>query len=192
MHRLWKRIRMPLAIVFLLIITLAMARLFSGPEDTWIKNEHGEWIKHGNPSAPAPTQDYREPIAYKIIPVIFFVTFALPIFLIGKYKLQYRFNFDTATRDIKFLGYLSTALFLSGILIGFGLIIEIGLAENSTMSETVVQDFLFFISLEGLAGLCIVIGIQFFMLKRNCNDHYQIERSRREIIEILENLRSDR
>jgi len=192
MHRLWKRIRMPLAIVFLLIITLAMARLFSGPEDTWIKNEHGEWIKHGNPSAPPPAQDYREPIAYKIIPVIFFVTFALPIFLIGKYKLQNRFNFDTATRDIKFLGYLSTALFLSGILIGFGLIIEIGLAENSTMSETVVQDFLFFISLEGLAGLCIVIGIQFFMLKRNCNDHYQIERSRREIIEILENLRSDR
>jgi hypothetical protein len=37
-----------------LILFLILARLFSG-EDCWIKDKSGNWIKHGNPSGPAPT-----------------------------------------------------------------------------------------------------------------------------------------
>jgi len=192
MHRLWTRIRMPIAIVVLLIITLAMARLFSGPEDAWIKNENGEWIKHGYPSGPPPAQDYQEPITHIIVPLIFLVTFAVPLFFLRIHKPHNRLNFDTATRDIKLFGYLGTALFLFGVIVVMGLMLEIGLGGNSTISETNTTDFLFIISLLGFAGLCIVLGIQFYVLKRNCNDHYQIEKSRREIMEILETLRPDK
>ena len=75
MHRLWMRIRMPFVIVVLLVITLAMARLFSGPEDTWIKNDRGEWVKHGSPSEPPPPEDYREPVYHLVIPLVFLLTF---------------------------------------------------------------------------------------------------------------------
>ena len=45
--------------IFLIIILLiagifSLRFLFGGNEDTWIC-ENGQWIKHGNPSAPKPT-----------------------------------------------------------------------------------------------------------------------------------------
>ena len=43
-------------VIFILLFSLFFVRLFfSGDEDTWIKNEQGIWIKHGNPSY---TPDY--------------------------------------------------------------------------------------------------------------------------------------
>ena len=182
MRHLWTRIRMPLAIVVLLIITLAMARLFSGPEDTWIKNDSGEWIKHGYPSGPPPAEDYREPITHLVIPLTFLVAFVASLFFLRFHKLHNRLNYETATRDIKFLGYVSTALFLFGILTAAGLIIEIGLTDNGDLQ---LQEFLLIISIEGFAGLCIILGVLFFVLKRNCNDHYQLEKSHREMLEIF-------
>lgn len=187
MHRLWLRIRMPLAIVALLVITLAMARLFSGPEDTWIKNDQGEWIKHGCPSGPPPPEDYREPITHLVIPLTFLLAFAAPLFFLRFHKLHNRLNYETVSRDIKFFGYVSTALFLFGILVVAGLMIEIGLAENGDMGSQEFLNIFIVFSIEGFAGLCIVLGVLFYVLKRNLNDHYQLERSQRELIEILEN-----
>ena len=184
MHRLWMRIRMPFVIVVLLVITLAMARLFSGPEDTWIKNDRGEWVKHGFPSGSPPPEDYREPVYHLVIPLVFLVTFAVPLFFLGKHKPFNRLNFDTAARDIKFFGYLSTALFLFGILTIAGLSIEILLADNGDLQ---FQEFFVIFSIEGFAGLCILLGVVLFVLKRNCNDHYQLMKSHREITEIIEN-----
>ena len=58
MHRLWIRIRLPLAIIVIFMITFAMARLFSGPDDTWIKNDSGKWITHCYPTGPpSPVSD---------------------------------------------------------------------------------------------------------------------------------------
>lgn len=187
MRRIWMRIRLPLAVVAILIITLAMVRLFSGPEDTWIKNEHGEWVEHGHPAGPPPAQEYREPITHLLVPLGFLVSFAVPLFLLGIHKPHNRLTFDAATRDIKFFGYLSTALFLFGILVGAGVMFEIVLAFSG--SETVALHgwvLLFLFSLMGFAGLCILVGIQLFMLKRNCSDHYQLEKSYRELMEVIE------
>lgn len=38
-----------------LVLILAFLRLLS-PEDCWIKDKNGNWVKHGNPSGPAPTE----------------------------------------------------------------------------------------------------------------------------------------
>ncbi len=186
MRRIWMRIRMPLAVVAILIITLAMVRLFSGPEDTWIKNERGEWVEHGHPAGPPPTQEYREPITHLLVPLGFLVSFAVPLFLLGIHKPHNRLTFETATRDIKFFGYLSTALFLFGILVGAGLMLEMVFAGTGTGAVGGVE-LLFICFLAGFAALCIVFSIQFFMLKRNCIDHYQLEKSYRELMEVLEN-----
>lgn len=40
------------AIIF--VASILILRLIS-PEDNWICNQVGQWIKHGNPSAPQPT-----------------------------------------------------------------------------------------------------------------------------------------
>jgi hypothetical protein len=36
-----------------LVIIVAFLRILS-PEDSWIKDKNGKWIKHGNPSGPPP------------------------------------------------------------------------------------------------------------------------------------------
>ncbi|MFH0905307.1 MAG: hypothetical protein V1826_01115 [bacterium] len=46
-------------IIFLVLIVVAGLlliglRFFSGDEDTWLCSG-GQWVKHGNPSAPMPT-----------------------------------------------------------------------------------------------------------------------------------------
>lgn len=184
MRRLWLKIRLPLVIVLLLALTVIMARIFSGPEDTWIRNEEGEWIKHGNPSAPTPSSDYKEPLLYTIIPWIFLLSFVVPLFFLKLHKPTNRLTFENVTRDLKFLGYLSTVLPLSGVLIIIGLILESGLNNFEILKN---QEILFIYSLEGFAGLCILLGAIFFAMKRNCNDHYQLERHRLELLEALEN-----
>jgi len=41
-------------IVVLMILAIALAFL-RGKEDTWLCQD-GQWVKHGNPSAPMPTE----------------------------------------------------------------------------------------------------------------------------------------
>jgi len=188
MRRLWIRIRIPLAVIVLLVITLALARLFSGPEDSWIKNEAGEWVKHGHPAGPAPAQDYREPVTHLVVPLVFLVSFAVPLFFFGKHKPRNRLNFDTATRDLRYYGYLGTALFLLGVLTVAGLTLELVLSGTGCGTGALAEGETLLIigSLLGFAGLCIVIAVLLFMLKRIGNDHYRLEKSLREIIGILE------
>lgn len=190
MRSLWMRIRMPCAVIAILVIALAMARIFSGPEDTWVKNEHGEWVRHGLPGGPPPAQDYQEPLTHIVFPLAFLIAFAAPLFFISRHKPHNRLNFDTAARDLKYYGYLSTALFLFGILIWVGLMLELvlggtGGGSGALGASQLLLTGVFIVSLAGFAGLCIVLAIQFFVLKRNANDHYQIEMRYREIVESL-------
>ncbi|MBU1102648.1 GerMN domain-containing protein [Patescibacteria group bacterium] len=49
-------------LVLVLIVAVLLLRLFSGDEDTWLC-QNGQWVKHGNPSAPMPTASCGAPIA---------------------------------------------------------------------------------------------------------------------------------
>ena len=189
MRRLWIKLRLPAAIVCLLILTLSLARLFSGPEDTWIKNEKGEWVKHGHPSGSPPAVDYQEPKSHLVLPIIFLTSFAIPLFFIRLHKLQNRLTYENSKRDVIILGYLSTALPLLGILIMIGLAVEIGSAapDTSIPAQDILFNTFFIFSLAGFSGLCILLGAVCYILKRNCSDHYQMERSCRELIEIINN-----
>lgn len=195
MHRLWLKIRLPIIIMCVLIMTLALARLFSGPEDTWIKNENGEWIKHGQPSGPPPSVDYQEPLMHLALPVIFLASFIVPVFFLRSHRMHNRLTYDHTKRDIKIMGYLSTALPLLGILIVTGLAIELSIIPPESpaggghavsIQENVINIFIVF-SLTGFSGLCILCGVVFYALKRNCNDHYHLERSYRELIDTMQN-----
>ena len=185
MHRLWRRIRLPFAIGVMLVCTLAMARLFSGPEDTWIKNEHGEWVAHGHPSGPPPAHDYQEPPTSFLIPLAFLVAFAVPLFFLRTHRLHDRLTYETTSRDVKLYGYLSTSLFLFGILTGVGLMLVISLADDN--GDLRMLEFFIIGSVAGLAGLCLLFGMLFYVLKRTSIDLYQLKKSQREILEMLEN-----
>ncbi|MFC1538175.1 hypothetical protein ACFL6H_02015 [Candidatus Latescibacterota bacterium] len=185
MRRLWLKFRLPIVIFSLLVLTLAMARLFSGPEDTWVKNEQGEWVKHGYPSGPPPSEDYQEPKSRLIIPLGFLAGFLVPLIFIRFHKPKNNLTYEIISRDMKIMGYLSIALPLIGIIIMIGIAVEIAYTlpeTTATVQESLFNIFLIF-SLMGFSGLCILLGSIFYALKRNCNDHYQIERSYRELIE---------
>jgi hypothetical protein len=46
--------RWVLIIIGALIVTGLVLMLLRGSEDTWVKDSSGNWVKHGNPSAPSP------------------------------------------------------------------------------------------------------------------------------------------
>ncbi len=186
MRHLWLKFRLPFVIFSLLVLTLVMARLFSGPEDTWIKNDQGEWIKHGYPSGPPPSEDYQEPKSHLIIPLIFLAGFFVPLIFICFHKPKNRLTYEIIKRDSTIMGYLSIALPLIGILIMIGIVVEVDftIPESTTSIQENLFNIFFVFSLAGFSGLCILLGSIFYVLKRNCNDHYQLERSYRELIEI--------
>ena len=187
MRYLWLKLRMALAIFAMLILTLFMVRLFSGPEDAWIKNGQGEWVKHGHPAGPPPADDYQEPAIHGILPLVFLAGFVVPLFFVGSFKLRNRLTYDMSKRDVKILGYLSIALPLTGFLILTGLGLEIGMSEPDGDSNSSVATLLFIFSLAGFSLVCMVSGIIFYALKRNCSDHYYLEKSRRELLDELQN-----
>ena len=47
--------------IIVLLILLAVMFIIRGDEDTWICEENG-WVKHGNPSAPIPTEQCGEQV----------------------------------------------------------------------------------------------------------------------------------
>ena len=185
MRYLWQKIRMFLAIIAMLLLTLFMARLFSGPEDAWMKNDQGEWVKHGHPDGPPPSNDYQEPKIHGILPFVFLAGFVVPLIFIGSFKLQNRLTYDMSKRDVKILGYLSFALPLTGFLILAGLGLEIGMSEPD--GDLSISTVLFIFSLAGFSLVCMVSGIIFYALKRNCSDHYYLEKNRHELLEELQN-----
>ncbi|MFA6492629.1 MAG: hypothetical protein WCV58_00565 [Patescibacteria group bacterium] len=56
-----------IGIVFF-IVFFALLICLRGSEDTWIKDENGNWVKHGNPSGSAPVTNFEE--CAKLYPVI--------------------------------------------------------------------------------------------------------------------------
>ena len=192
MKRFWFKVRVPLTVLCFFILTVFFLRLFSGPEDTWIKDKNGEWVKHGNPAMPMPSDDYVPPLSWKIMPLLFLFSFEVPLFFHGFHKLQNRLNFDTANRDIKFLGYLSVMLVLLGIFtmlsctVVFAQFYE---SEHNFRAEDIasLQMNLAFIQMIYIfAGICIITGVAFFLLKRNINDNYHLERGSKELQDFLE------
>jgi len=52
-----KKIFKIILILFLIFVVWAFIRfVIGGPEDDWICDD-GQWVKHGNPSAPMPTKN---------------------------------------------------------------------------------------------------------------------------------------
>jgi hypothetical protein len=85
----WIRFHLILTVLFLIIITLGMARLFSGPEDTWIRNETGVWVRHGVPSGPPPAEGYTEPVHRILAPILILGTFPVFLVLLLKYHRRW-------------------------------------------------------------------------------------------------------
>lgn len=130
------------------------------------------------------------PFSCWIMLLSFLIAFAALLFLFGVNKLHNRLNFDAALRDIKFIGYIVTAFIIFGILTGLGLMVELHMwgYELHENQELLIVNLLVIITLAGFTGLCIMLGAIGSVLKRNCNDHYQLEKSHREIMEMLETI----
>jgi hypothetical protein len=190
MRRLWMQFRMPLAVLAILVMTVGLARLFSGSEDDWIKNDRGEWVAHGKPSGPPPSGEEKKLPVERVLPWVFLVSFAAPLFFLGMYRHSNKLTYETSLRDMRFFGYTGSALVLLGTLtvIGIG---GVMIAADTGGPPARTVDLLFLGLLAGWAGLCILLGAVMFLFRRMANDHFQIERGRREILEAMELLRGE-
>ena len=55
-------------IIVILVAATVVLLILRGDEDTWVKDKNGNWVKHGNPSSPAPVANFEE--CAKIYPVL--------------------------------------------------------------------------------------------------------------------------
>ena len=188
MRRLWMKLRLPLAVIALLVATVGLARLFSGPEDDWVRNDRGEWVAHGKPFGPPPSGEEHRPPMESVLPWAFFVAFAAPLFFLRMHRPSNRLSYETALRDMRFLGYAGSSLIVLGVFTAVGIGAILIAADPTGPART--EDLFFLGLLAGWAGLCILLGAVLFVLKRTVNDHCQIERGHREILEAIELLRT--
>ncbi|OGC75345.1 MAG: hypothetical protein A2145_01605 [candidate division Zixibacteria bacterium RBG_16_40_9] len=110
------------------VLTWGLAILFSGPEDTWIRNQKGEWVKHGNPSTPRPSFDWKPPIVFTIAPILIFTCFFVPFLLKKILRPSITTNDKQRTLQLNFLWYLKTYIlvYIVGVIICFLLVLAWG------------------------------------------------------------------
>lgn len=119
------KIKLILILFLFALLTLFLVRTFSGPEDTWIKNKQGEWVKHGNPSTPMPLPDWKPPIVFTIAPILIFICYFTPFILKKLLKPNFTVNSLKSVSQLNFLWYLKTYLlvYIIGISICFLLVL---------------------------------------------------------------------
>lgn len=67
MNRNKKALTIMIAVIAILALWFFIRFFIGGPEDTWIC-QNGEWVKHGNPSAPMPAEPCgKEKITRKVL-----------------------------------------------------------------------------------------------------------------------------
>ena len=184
MNRLWIRARLPLAIFGVLLVAVVMARLFSGPEDAWVRNKSGEWVSHGVPSGVPPEGGVHDSSIHLVVPAAFLVSFAGPLVLLGLFRARDRLTYSAMVGDQRLFGYLGISFAVFGVLTGLGLCGEILVAAGSSAGLDDLS-IVVFGALTGFALFSCIIGVLFFVLKRLTGDHYLLMKSQREIVEKL-------
>lgn len=187
----WRVTKWALLIIAVLTLALGLARLFSGPEDTWIKDEHGKWVAHGNPSGPPSAMAYEPTWPDRVLPWAILVVAGAGLaggFLISKRGPSTR---ESLTRDVRFFGVVSALATVFALVIVIALFVTIigsaktGMARN--WEETTVA-VVFLLGMFGLSGFLALVGLLAHCVRKVLEAHYDLKRTAQLLQDAVEQL----
>jgi hypothetical protein len=185
-----------LLIIAVLTLTLGLARLFSGPEDTWIKDEHGKWVAHGNPSGPPSAMAYQPTWPDRVLPWAILAVAGAGLaggFLISRRGPSTR---ESLTRDVRFFGVVSAVATVLALVIVIALFVtivgsaETGMARNwkETEDQTYTAAVVFLLGMFGFSGFLALVGLLAHCVRKVLEAHYDLKRTAQLLQEAVEQL----
>ncbi|UCC67798.1 MAG: hypothetical protein JSV79_11880 [Armatimonadota bacterium] len=166
-------------VIMVLVLAVTLARLFSGPEDAWVRDASGKWVAHGHPAGPPPAEDYRPPATERVLPLVVLVIavagLAAALLLSGRAPASR----EGLERNLRFYGALSL---VSGAL---------AVATAAALAATLAQGFccgpgaeplsnqsLFVIlTAAGFAALLGLLALHAQVTKKVLEAHYDLKRT---------------
>lgn len=176
----WQLAKWSLLTVVVLALGLGLARLFSGPEDTWVRDESGAWVAHGRPAGPPPAPEYRAPLAERALPWAILGVSALG--LIGGALLSRRRPVSQAAlaRDVRFFGTVSVAAAALLSATAAGLVVTVLISAGHARTLSTGEGAITAIALACLAGLLAflaLVALQAYGVRRVLEANYELRRA---------------
>jgi hypothetical protein len=171
-----------------LLLALGAARLFSGPEDTWVRDSSGRWVAHGHPAGPPPAADYRPPATERFLPwlvlAIAAVGLAAAILLSGR-ALATRERIERSLRFFGALTFLSAAL-AAALAVGLLASLATGVCCGPGGAPLSHQSLFLLLAVAGLAAFLGLLALHAQGTKKVLEAHYDLKRAIALLQETLE------
>lgn len=162
-------------VVMVFVLAVTLVRLFSGPEDTWVRDASGKWVEHGHPAGPPPPEDYRPPATERFIPwavlAIAAVSLAAALLLSGRAPA----GREGLERNLRFYGALSLVSGALAAATAAGLVTTLaGCFWAGPLSN---QALFLILTVAGFAALLGLLALHAQVTKKVLEAHYDLKRT---------------
>lgn len=183
----WNALKWGGLVVAALVLTVGLARLFSGPEDTWIKDESGQWVAHGHPAGPPPAADYQQPWSERVLPVLLLGAFGAAMLATALWSSRSVATAQNISRSLRFLGGVSM---IAGTLAA-SLGIAIAVTVASELGSAFDQPEVILLILLGLTAFLVLVAANAHVAKKVLEAHYDLRRQAALMQDTVERLREE-
>jgi hypothetical protein len=170
--RVWQIARWVLLVLWIAAMAVFFARVFSGPEDTWIRDASGRWIAHGHPAGPPPPVGYQPPAAERTLPAFLLAFFATGLLAAVLLSGRSPAGADSLNRGIRYFGTVS----IVSTVLAIGLAIGVAVTLLTSRGAMLNDPTLIILCLAGVAMLLKLLSWHADSTKKVLEAHYDLKR----------------
>jgi len=184
----WNILKWGLLVMVALLIVVSLARLFSGPEDTWIKDESGQWVAHGHPAGPPPAVDYQPPWSERVLPVLLLGGFGAAMLATALWSSRSVATADNISRSLRLLGGVSIIAGILAASLGVAIAVSVAASELGSAFD---QPEVIMPVLLGLTAFLALVAANAHVAKKVLEAHYDLRRHAAVMQDTVETLREE-
>jgi len=177
-----------LLLLLVTVVAVGLARLFSGPEDGWVRDASGKWVAHGHPAGPPPPDSYQPPLTERVVPWVVLGLFAVGGLVAAATSARARANRDELNHMVRVLGTVSTLAWISALCVMIGLASMLMNGLGSAFGDASLAVMV----MSGIAAFLGLPGAQMHTAKKVLEAHYDLKRSVQLLQETVEQLARSR
>ncbi|MGD0112954.1 MAG: hypothetical protein ABSD48_13925 [Armatimonadota bacterium] len=182
--KLWQIGRWVLLVLWFAAMSALFARLFSGPEDTWIKDTSGRWVAHGYPAGPPPPLGYHAPTSEQAVPIVLLSLFAVGLIAAVLFSGRSPAGADALSRSIRYFGSVS----IISTVLAIGVAAGVAATLFSSRGAPFGDPALVILCLLGVAMLLKLLGWHADSTKKVLEAHYDLKRQMGLLQDMVERL----
>lgn len=183
----WHVLKWAALVVLMLALTMVLARLFAGGEDSWVRAPDGTWVAHGHPAGPPPGPEYQTPWPERVLPWVLLAAFASGLLAAAVFASRAPASRESIDRSLRFAGGVSviSAFIASALLLALLVTFAAGLGAGW---EEPLAEVALLLALLGGAAFLGLLSIQAYGVKKVLEAHYDLKRMGQLLQDTLERL----